>query len=76
MNQLGEEPAFPPPTNLNAHAHAENTVWFTRLGIRYMDLPVAMAVICCPMESSRVSVSVEEAVSLPLPLPCCAPRQC
>ena len=34
-----------------------------------------MAVICCPMESSRVSVSVEEAVSLPLPLPCCAPRR-
>ena len=21
--------AFPPPTNLNAHAHTENTVWFT-----------------------------------------------
>ena len=25
--------AFPPPTNLNAHAHAENTVWFTRLAL-------------------------------------------
>ena len=22
---------FPPPSNLNAHAHAENTVWFMRL---------------------------------------------
>ena len=23
--------AFPPPTNLNAHVHKKNTVWFTRL---------------------------------------------
>ena len=23
--------AFPPPTNLNVHAHTENTVWFMKL---------------------------------------------
>ena len=32
------------------------------------NLPAAMAVICCPIESRRTSVSVAEAVSLP-PLP-------
>ena len=30
-------PAFPPPTNLNAHAHGENTVWFTRLYIWFVN---------------------------------------